>query len=945
MFRKTGDELEAALTGQGKAVGVGDDAAWPWMAAHLVNSIVVAFVLAVAEVVVCFIRRPDSSTVGEVLEAGYHVFAMAVPLLLVIGLALALMARALDAADWSRPWFRNFARPWLWNRADPEGFAMGVSLLTAFAFIGATSGVFSYRVTTTFHDPALASTAIAIGISLLFVAALVAGAVVYVLAKLVAPKLGRAGSMLGVVAITVLFAGAGVGGVFFFTPRLFEVIDPLDIFLLPGILVAYLCVAWLHTWRRSKVGTVRRTRIWMVVLLLVGLAATVHSAAAYGDRNRVRSLVEQKSVSGGSLVRGYTILSDWDGDGYGVVFGGNDCDDTNPKVHPGAPDIVGDGVDSDCFAGDNDVDVADLSDGRYGELPTGIKRPNILVIMIDALRPDRLGTFGANRETSPRIDRFAKEAVVFEDVVAQSPRSIRSIPSILTGRYPSQIAYGDEYLYPSLKDENVTVAELLKKGGYHTGFAIGTNYFRRVKGFFQGFEHVAQGREYRSKRDFVVSEIIKLLDRYIESTVSDAQDIAPMKPNDAGDAGFARAVDAGVDVGQSATDTTFEDDAPERRKPWFFWAHLFNVHEPYLKGGPASRFGDRPIDKYDTEIRLADDQVGRLLDALSQRGVLNDTIVIIASDHGEAFGEHGTMGHSRNLYQEEIKSVLMVRVPGVYPKRMKEPVALMDLGPTILNFAEVHFPEKVPARSLLPLMTREAVHDKKRLIFSEVMPDGMFPFDQKGVRRGHEKLVWWQREGMFQLYDLVQDPDEKEDLSDEKRERAQELLSYLRAWMSQTHLESNLQDDIVSKHLIRSLPEQMSNRADINFGGTFTLLGVDIPKRTFNVGDRILMTFYFRANKETRKNLLMHVDLVGPDGYRYHDFHAYHFPINGRYRTFDWKRGELIRDPVQIVVPPGVRRPVTMRVRFSVRHGRENVSFHPNESGKSYVDLGEIHIK
>lgn len=973
MSGKPGDEvdqLEAELTGKRQVLGVGDDTAWPWLSSHLVNAVIVAVICGLVEAVICLVRREPSHTFFEALEAGYHIFAMSVPPLLAASFFLALMARALDAAQWSRPWYRVFARPWLWKRRDSESFAMGVAMLAALGFVGAATGLFAHRVTTTFHDPALAATAIALGATVLFIAALVMGAVAYVLGKLAAPRLGALGTMLGVFGIAVLIGIAAVVGIVVFAPRLFEVLDPLDVFWLPGLLLLFLAVAWLHAWRRSKVGTKTRTRIWLLVALGIGLAATLHSSSSYGNRNRVRSLVEQKSVSGGSLVRGYTVATDWDADGYGFAFGGHDCDDANPDIHPGAFDKPGDGVDSDCFAGDSKVDVADLSDGRYGDIPDGIDRPNILLIMIDALRPDRLGAFGATRETSPRIDRFAKEAVVFEDVTSQSPRSIRSIPSVMTGRYPSQIAYGDEYLYPSLLEENVTAAELLRDSGYETGVVIGTEYFRRVGGFFQGFEHVVQGDQYRSKRDFVVDNVLQLLDRFDRETPEpQAPSQGPTVDEEASydggvgtrvsiDAGTHRS-DAGVEgrkdpsvAGHSELDETaksgevlFREDAPRRPKPWFVWAHLFNVHEPYLKGGPKSRFGDRPIDKYDTEVRLADEQVGRLLDQLSKRGVLGDTVVIVASDHGEAFGEHGHSGHSRSLYQEETKSVLMMRVPGVYPKRMKEPVALMDLGPTMLNLANVRYPEKIPARSLVPLMTREKVADQKRLIFSEVMPDGMFPFDQKAVRRGHEKLIWWQREGMFQLFDLIHDPEEKTDLSDEQRDKAQELLSYLRAWMGQTHLEQNVQQEVVAKNRISELPQQISNRTDINFGGLFTFLGADIPKRSFSVGDRIPIDLYFRVNEETRKNLLLHVDLVGPDGYRYHDFHAHHFPINGRYRTFEWKRGELLRDPVQIVVPPGVRRPITMKVQFSVRDHNKPISFHPNESGQSYINLGEIRIK
>jgi hypothetical protein len=151
--------------------------------------------------------------------------------------------------------------------------------------------------------------------------------------------------------------------------------------------------------------------------------------------------------------------------------------------------------------------------GHYAPRPAGLQTPNILLVSIDALRPDHLGCMGYERDTSPVMDAFCRRSVRFRRVVAQSSRSIRSIPAVFTGRYPSQVAYGSEYLWPSLLRENQTFAEALRGGGYETAVTMGTDYFTRVDGFFQGFEQVNQIPEYRPARDRPVNEALTQLDR------------------------------------------------------------------------------------------------------------------------------------------------------------------------------------------------------------------------------------------------------------------------------------------------------------------------------------------------------------------------------------------------------------------------------------------------
>src|SRR5262249_44645602 len=154
-----------------------------------------------------------------------------------------------------------------------------------------------------------------------------------------------------------------------------------------------------------------------------------------------------------------------DGDRFPWAFGGGDCDDGDEDVFPGAADVLGDGIDSDCFRGDGSPDVAPRGDGAFGATPAYLDRPNFLVVTIDPLRRAHLRSNGYDRDTSPEIDRFLESAVELEDVVPQSSRSLRSIPSMWTGLYPSEIAYGPEVLWPAVLSRNVTVPEILHTRG------------------------------------------------------------------------------------------------------------------------------------------------------------------------------------------------------------------------------------------------------------------------------------------------------------------------------------------------------------------------------------------------------------------------------------------------------------------------------------------------
>ncbi len=851
---------------------------------------------ACVDLVVTRVRVDDAPPPwSRLFETLLHLAATSVPLGICVGLAAGLALAFMRGSPWlARARFALVARRWV--APDPATFGLTLAVpvtLATLAFAGRLAFLsFSER----FHDRSLAAWAMAITVLALFVGFVPLLSVASAVTRAIGRVLGSFATPVGACA---LMLGAGLALVPWATELERDVLQGIDVVAYlwaPGVLATY---AFLAVVVRLTLSL--RARRWTggfataaaAILLLV-------SATSYGERGRVRELVEQRSITGQRLIRLYQGLTDRDGDGHSYAFGGADCDDSNPYVHPGATDALGDGIDTDCFGGDGTPGLEEFfGDGDFARAPPATRGKNVLFVLIDALRPDHLGAHGYPRPTSPTIDAFASDAVVFERARATSSRSVRSIPSMMTGLYASQIRYGSEYLYPGVRDENELLAETLSRHGYRNSASIGTDYFSPVHGFFQGFDEVEQ-LDRTGPRNLPVDRALEMLERL------EAQP-----------------------------------------QPWFLWVYFFNVHLPYLRDGHPSSFGAAPMDAYDTEIQLADAQLARLLDELDRRGIRDETVVVLVSDHGEAFDEHGNQGHSFTLYEEEIRSVLMIDAPGLAPRRVQEPVLLLDVAPTLQNLLGVPAPARINGRSLVPLMTGEEDRPRRwteRPLFAELLPDGLFPFDQKSVIQGDRKLIWWVREGRRELYDLARDPRERNDQADDQPERVTRMHGLLRAFVAQGRMENRRQDVIRTNRLDR-VPA-MQHRVDARFPG-FTLLGYDFdPSREVRRGDVIPMTFYYRVDGHIEDDLFFYVDLRGPGGRQIPDFHAHHYPLNGTYRTDEWRTGELLRDPVEIVVrdvvPTNVEFEASLTILQSDR--RNPVPFVRDGQQETLVPLGRVRV-
>lgn len=633
--------------------------------------------------------------------------------------------------------------------------------------------------------------------------------------------------------------------------------------------------------------------------LVLTITALVVSALRYGVAgNGTRTLVEQRSVITRRLMRVYIRSTDRDGDRYSFAFGARDCDDTRVDVHPGAPDVRGDGVDADCFAGDGSPIVIERGDGDYAPVPAAATRPNILLFTIDALRPDHLGAHGYDKPTSPAIDRFARQSVVFEQAISQSSRSLRSLPSMFLGKYPAQVAFGPEYLWPSITQDERLLAEVLTREGYATAAVIGTDYFGQVPSYFRGFASVDQSPQSQPSPDTTT-----------ELTLRKLRDLA-----------------AGS-------------------RPFFLWTHLFNVHEP--RATIDSAFGSGLVGNYDFEVNRADSMFARVIEVLETLPSASRTVVILASDHGESLGEHGVRGHCTTVYETEIRSVLMIRAPGIEHRVVRTPVGLLDLAPTVMNFAGIPQASPISGRSLLGLM-QGGQGDPRRPIVSEIVPDGLWPWDSKSLRVGSQKLIWWPQTGLYQLFDLARDPNELRDLSDARPEASRRLLGELRAWVAETADAQNSTERLLATHRA-TRPFPMQHTLGATLPGVFTVLGFDLPPRARR-GEAIPVTLYFRADDETDRDFFFEVDFIGPPGYpmpRY--FNGNHYPLYARYHTPAWRAGDHIRDPSPVVPPPSTRYPVTLNVVLRVLDAsgprRTPVALVHRGEARTEIPLGHIRLE
>ncbi len=394
------------------------------------------------------------------------------------------------------------------------------------------------------------------------------------------------------------------------------------------------------------------------------------------------------------------------------------------------------------------------------------KRPNVLVVVVDTLREDRLGCYGADRDTSPAIDKLAATGALFENAYAPSPWTKPSVASILTGKFPS--GHGLTGLDAKLPSGARSIAQRLKAAGYSTAGVVSN---KLIGGFSKGFDTFdkseAKGPNHVSARG-VTTKAIALM-----------------------------------------------NELGARENPFFLYVHYFDPHVDYK---PHAELGFTPNsvgrldgtqswneldelgpdltpeeieyvrDLYDGEVRYTDDFVGELLAELDALAISENTVVVFTADHGEEIFEHGNIGHTRTLYEELIRVPYLIRAPGVKPGlRLESPVSIVSLVPTVMDLVGLSPDAKDFQSSSLSNQLLKGEQPKiTPMIFAEVdfippkkgnVPVGLTRM--KSLRQGRYKIIADQLNDTVALFDLEQDPDEMNDLSSEDPERLQKMAELL----------------------------------------------------------------------------------------------------------------------------------------------------------------------
>lgn len=401
----------------------------------------------------------------------------------------------------------------------------------------------------------------------------------------------------------------------------------------------------------------------------------------------------------------------------------------------------------------------------------GSPLPNVLIYLIDTLRADRLGVYGYDRETSPHLDALARDGIVFTNAQAQSSWTRTSVASLFTGLHPR--SHNVNGRTDKLSPRALTLSTLLGASGYQTTGIITNGNVSKNFGFELGFDSYVHLREQRTREVHVLSDAVN-----------------------------ARAVSW--------------LDGRDPTRPFFLYLHTTDPHDPYTPRSPfrerfvpSARYPDLvrlktlfehgvPADQvedvshelsalYDAEIAFNDEQFGILVEELKRRDLYDQTIIIVVSDHGEEFQDHGGWGHGITLYREQLAVPLIVKLPGQQRAGhvVDRPAQHVDLMPTLLALLGLPIPPEVQGTSLWPDMAGHPP-SSPGVSTAYLRLDGRaLESLQREARKLIRHFTEHETSSRVELYDLAHDPTEQTNLAGDRPVLRGYLLAALRRWVSQ----------------------------------------------------------------------------------------------------------------------------------------------------------------
>jgi len=410
-------------------------------------------------------------------------------------------------------------------------------------------------------------------------------------------------------------------------------------------------------------------------------------------------------------------------------------------------------------------------------------RPNLLIVSLDSVRRDALGAYGARydgRSPTPHLDRLAAEGVRVEDAHSTTSWTLPAHVTLFTG--VPELVHGVEQDGQAIGAATTTLAERLREQGYHTAGVYSGPYLDGRFGFARGFEHWRAG--YGPELAAAAAASARALER--------VHGLADSEPRERRYAELERSAEAEGALerashrdssSRSVTELALEELAAvaDDSRPFFLFAHYFDAHYDYVPPPPhdaldpgyagtidgrdfARRLGAPPPAPRDLahlralqagELEWIDAEVGRLLAELERRGLSENTLVVVVSDHGEEFGEHGGLGHRRTLFEEAVRVPMLFRFPGRLASGVHAgPLSLAAVTPAVLGLLAGARDLPAPESSALARLVLSPTGKREDARVLEAFRAGSIKIlREQGLQAGRATLRWT---------DLAQHPEERD---------------------------------------------------------------------------------------------------------------------------------------------------------------------------------------
>lgn len=428
-------------------------------------------------------------------------------------------------------------------------------------------------------------------------------------------------------------------------------------------------------------------------------------------------------------------------------------------------------------------------------------RPNVLIYMIDTLRADHASLYGYKRDTTPFLRKLAATSVVFDDCQAQATWTKPSIASLLTSIY--SYTHGIFNDYDTIPKGAATLAEQIRNAGYVTANIAASPWAGKITGLQRGFDYVME---------------FPVIQRHRTDTADRGTDSAALNK------------------------VVFPWLERHRDEPFFLYAHATDPHAPYrppagfeekfanpaetaefnrdyaslrdqgqygggtvvsrdgckMNGIDPDKFIRRAIDRYDGEVLHNDANLELLAAKLKQLGILDNTLIIVVSDHGEEFWDHGWTAHGHSLYQELAHCVFLMWNPKLLPgsRRVAEPVQLIDVMPTVLDLLNLKAPDIVQGQSLVPLARGRPFHRRtpvmtSRFAHPNAKPNGFVPenrINTFALIEANWKLIYREKGkdvglNRVELYDRRTDRTETNNVAGAHPQDVERMMAELGKWV------------------------------------------------------------------------------------------------------------------------------------------------------------------